>query len=81
MLKEYILRQQKKVLDANGVGDMPEAVEKMLANPEKVPAVLGYVLLSRAGVFNTLGFVFFAQRIMKKFTKKDDTNHANGTGQ
>jgi hypothetical protein len=69
MLGKMLSRKVKKALEREGVGDLPDAVEKMIIHAEKIPAVLAYVLLSQVGLFDTAGFLWFGKRIIEKLVK------------
>jgi hypothetical protein len=81
MLNKMLLRRIKKALDREGVGDLPEAIEKMLTHAEKIPAILAYMLLSQVGIFDTMGLMWFCKRILKKFVKAYSRGGSKNGGQ
>jgi hypothetical protein len=78
MLNKILLRRIKKALDREGVGDLPDAVEKLLVHAEKIPAIIAYMLLSQVGLFDTMGLMWFGKRVLTKIGKHISGGKKNG---
>ena len=74
MIKRLLLKNSKKKLDAAGAGDLPDAIGKLLDCPSQIIPVITYVILSRVGIFDAVGFYFFLNRIATKLKPRGKQN-------